>query len=382
MESDQLQQALGLIERIYRAVNHPDDWHATLAAIAAAIPATGCAIWVSDLERPEDGMLASTFADLELLDRHTRDYAHESPLFHRLAKMPPERAYTCAELMPREEFMQTPMYREFWVDSGLQYALGSFIRREKNRVAALWAYRLYNQPFTRQDAEFIDFLQPHLAQALALRSELLRKETLALTGMLALDRMSMAMLLLDDTGRPVAHNTHTETFVAQGLLQITDDALQLSGARNNRELAAFLQATRDVDSQTVVLAGGGFKLHYEGERNPEVEVLVLPYRSLDPQVESSLMAPISSIVFIKHVGSAPIPRDSLMRDLYGLTIAEAKVCVQLMDGATVKDIAEGQAVTQDAIRYHCKNILRKTGSSRQSDLIRTLSLSLVNMAGD
>ncbi len=75
-------------------------------------------------------------------------------------------------------------------------------------------------------------------------------------------------------------------------------------------------------------------------------------------------------------------REPLLRDLYDLTVAEVRVCVALLDGATVKEIAEDQGVSLDAVRYHCKNILKKTGTNRQSELIRTLSLSLINMGGE
>jgi DNA-binding CsgD family transcriptional regulator len=376
-----LKSISALIERIYFSVNHPETWEATLAAIAAAVDASGAAVWMSDLDHPEVGMVATTFQDQELLARHNDDYAASSPLFRSLSGRPPGHIYTCEELMPREQFVQTPMYREFWQEAGIEHCMGGFLAREKNRVAVIWVYRQQSVSFTRSEADFLEVLQPHLVQALALRGEMLRTETLAQTGMLALDRMAMAMLLLDEEGRAVAHNSHVETFISQGLLRIEDDGLQLAGAHNSGLLSNLVASTRLGATKAGVLSGGGFKLVPEAGAQAEVEVLVLPYRPAWSQVDS-LMSPIVSVVFIKNVGSAPIPREPLLRDLYDLTLAEVRVCVALLDGATVKEIAERQRVSLDAIRYHCKNILRKTGTNRQSDLIRTLSLSLINMGGE
>lgn len=376
-----LESISALIERIYFSVNHPEAWETALAAIAAAVDASGAAVWMSDFDHPEAAMVATTYKNQALIARHQDDYAASSPLWRSLCGKAPEHIYTGEELLSREQFVQTPMYREFWRDAGLEYCMGGFISRAKNRAAVIWVYRQQSVPFTRKEADFVEFLRPHLMQALALRGQLLRTETLAETGMLALDRLSMAMLLLDEEGRAVARNAHAETFVDQGLLHIEEGGLQLEGVHNSRLLAQLLASTRRGALKSGVLSGGGFKLLSEAGKPVEVEVLVLPYRPTEsPMV--SLMSPIVSVVFIKNVGSAPMPRESLLRDLYDLTLAEVRVCVALLDGATVKEIAADQRVTLDAIRYHCKNILRKTGTSRQSDLIRTLSLSLINMGGE
>jgi len=50
-----------LIERIYFSVNHPEPWHTILAAIAAAVDASGAAIWMTDVNHPEAGVVATTF---------------------------------------------------------------------------------------------------------------------------------------------------------------------------------------------------------------------------------------------------------------------------------------------------------------------------------
>jgi len=271
------------------------------------------------------------------------------------------------------------MYREFWREAVIERCMGGFLSRNKNRVAVIWVYREQNIAFTRSGADFLELLRPHLEQAVG--GELLRTETLAQSGMLALDRMAVAMLVLDEDGRAVARNAHAETFVDQGLLRIDRDGLHLESDHKNRLFAQLVASTGLGASRSGVLSGGGFKLPpREGEAD-EIEVLVLPYRPGEAQMYS-LMSPIVTVVFIKNVSRVPMHREALLRDLYDLTLAEVRVCVALLDGVTVNEIAEDQRVTPDAILYHCKNILRKSGTSRQPDLIRTLSLSLINMGGE
>lgn len=56
-----------------------------------------------------------------------------------------------------------------------------------------------------------------------------------------------------------------------------------------------------------------------------------------------------------------------------LTAAESRVLTQLADGLGVADIAAANGVSVHTVRTHLKHLFEKTGTGRQSDLIRLLS---------
>ena len=82
-----------------------------------------------------------------------------------------------------------------------------------------------------------------------------------------------------------------------------------------------------------------------------------------------------ALVFVSDPSSRPRSRSALMRQLYGLTPAEARLADQLLEGLEVREIAERSGTTLETTRFHLKRVLSKTGARRQMELIR-LMLSL------
>jgi DNA-binding CsgD family transcriptional regulator len=64
-----------------------------------------------------------------------------------------------------------------------------------------------------------------------------------------------------------------------------------------------------------------------------------------------------------------------MRQLYGLTPAEARVANLLLEGAEVREAAGRIGITLETCRFHIKRVLAKTETHRQAELL-WLMLSL------
>ena len=62
--------------------------------------------------------------------------------------------------------------------------------------------------------------------------------------------------------------------------------------------------------------------------------------------------------------------DRLLRQLYGLTPAEAQITEALCTGSTVRQIAARRRTSENAVRFHLKNIFQKLGVRRQADLVK------------
>jgi DNA-binding CsgD family transcriptional regulator len=65
-------------------------------------------------------------------------------------------------------------------------------------------------------------------------------------------------------------------------------------------------------------------------------------------------------------------RRAVLRSLYGLTPAECRVALLLVDGHAPRQIANTFRVTENTVRSQIKSIFSKTGARRQSDLVRLL----------
>jgi DNA-binding CsgD family transcriptional regulator len=69
------------------------------------------------------------------------------------------------------------------------------------------------------------------------------------------------------------------------------------------------------------------------------------------------------------------PSTSMLRQLHGLTYAEAEIMGRLTVGARLAEIAEQLGISVETVRTHLKAIFTKTGTSRQAELVRHAVLS-------
>ena len=58
--------------------------------------------------------------------------------------------------------------------------------------------------------------------------------------------------------------------------------------------------------------------------------------------------------------------------LHGLTAAEARLAAALAAGASIKDYAETAGISINTARWHLRQVLAKTGTKRQAELVRLL----------
>lgn len=70
--------------------------------------------------------------------------------------------------------------------------------------------------------------------------------------------------------------------------------------------------------------------------------------------------------------SAKLPDLTLLKRLFDLTPAEAKLASALASGGTLKDAAAIQEIRLSTARSYLENIFRKTGTRQQSQLVALL----------
>ena len=59
--------------------------------------------------------------------------------------------------------------------------------------------------------------------------------------------------------------------------------------------------------------------------------------------------------------------------LFGLTPMEGNLLLALGEGQTLKQYSEDHHVTYNTARTHLRSVFAKTGTSKQSDLVRLVS---------
>jgi len=68
-----------------------------------------------------------------------------------------------------------------------------------------------------------------------------------------------------------------------------------------------------------------------------------------------------------------LPAKTCLRQLYGLSHAEATLASRLLEGKDLKGVSEERAVSLATARTHLRNVFEKTGTKRQAELVNFFS---------
>jgi DNA-binding CsgD family transcriptional regulator len=95
-----------------------------------------------------------------------------------------------------------------------------------------------------------------------------------------------------------------------------------------------------------------------------------------PLVRSQcFLAPSSAsalLTIVDPVGGAAMPA-GIYREVFGLSPREAELAALLMAGHSIESAATNLRIRLPTARIHMRQILAKTGTARQSDVVRLLS---------
>ena len=225
--------------------------------------------------------------------------------------------------------------------------------------------------WTDGDLRVIDEILPHLRRAFNIHSEFtylrLRQDAL----LKGLDRLVIGLILYDSNAQPVYINPTARAIIdSHPGMQLQNGDLFLLDADAEKNLRQTIIDTAGIDpddswKQSVAI----------GITHPDVEaplpLLVTPMHAdlitSDLDYDGAKVA-----VFLSDPNmQQPISIDNLV-SVYSLTPSEAQVAISLANGHSIDEIAVSSSHSSHTIRSQLKSVFRKTGVSRQSELIKLL----------
>lgn len=183
----------------------------------------------------------------------------------------------------------------------------------------------------------------------------------AQVAMQALDRLQLGVVLLGADGGVVFVNRSARSILEkETAVRLEPGALLLADRAADRQLRQLLPAGDEE-------AHGGAVLVPRAGKAP-LTLLVTPLGSEAGRFGAHAVRAVFLSDPERGVGSS----EDLLRSLYGLTPAEARFVVQLLQGHTVEQAASELGVSTHTARSHLRSVFAKTGTSRQSELVRLL----------
>jgi DNA-binding CsgD family transcriptional regulator len=272
-------------------------------------------------------------------------------------------------LLSRDELVKSELYNDLLVEYDLGHMTLMSCERGGQTVLPLWT-TLKHGPMDAASQQFLRTLIPHVQTALLLRARLDVSDACNLFSEMALNAMSIAAFLVGGNGR-IRHMNRLAAGYLQGSegLSSRQGRLTATDPCENAQLQFLLAGARG-ENGAESLPGGAMKILRPYTRT-SLQLAVVPAPEQNRLAESASCA----LVFVSDPSSQFKSRAALMRQLYSLTPAEARLADLLLEGLEVRDAAERLRVTLETARFHLKRILQKTGTRRQTELLR-LMLSL------
>lgn len=365
--------ALGLIGLLSEGILDQDRWRSGLDALRRIAGADHVTLVAHDKQLGHMNIesLTQTLSASAINEYH-RDFHWQDPGRMILDDPWSGRTYIDQRDVGRRSIDRMPFYQEFMHRQGLASNMGCIIASDDRMTSAVSFQRdIGRELFQPDDMEPLHQLLPSLGAIIKVRGHMQGLQVRASLGHLALDAMSFPVLVLSATGEVLLANRRGESWqqVMAGLFapRVAQQASRLELLRVCRQAAGKVGPAR--------CAGMRLPPHADGRAGDCLVAMPLPANhGLAWPWERPLV-----LVMVREAGRSAPPPERVLRELFGLTAAEARLaCVFAAEG-DLRRVADQLCLSVETVRTQLKAVFSKTGSDKQSELLRLLTqLSVVN----
>ena len=269
------------------------------------------------------------------------------------------------ELPGWQDFREGRWWQDWYAPTDQHDGLSSLLLRDKDECWMVTLYRS-DQAGGFHDGHIAMFEQivPHLLRVAEITSHFQS----AMMRVSTLSHQAHGAILVDGGMRVLAMNEAAEAILRQpGMPLLGRGGRLLAG--DQRIHARLQRLVADVCQQGRRGGGGDLLLRADGATAPEVDLIVsvAPFARIRvfglPEGQSAL-------VLMRELRlDLPAGFETRVRDVFGLTAAEARLAVSLAAGQSLKAAADGSAIRFSTARSYLDSIFRKTNTHQQSQLV-------------
>lgn len=314
-----------------------------------------------------DARAVATGLSDDSTELYATHFSERDPLLPWVQSLRPGSVVSLHELVRPAELEASAFYREWMrpfnlLPNGVTAAL--ILKDDDAILSLLRVFRRWGgADFRAQSLQVLQELTPHLQRALVVNEELARTEKTRIAAATALERMPIAMITVNARLRVVATNEAARRILSDA------DGLSLHHDGVRARLRADDQVLREALQQAVF---GGRRAVLRLNRHSSRRALLVKVEPADNALH------MATLYLSDPDRNAPILLQDLQQ-LFRLTVMEARMVLALIDGQRVDEAAARMRVTIQTARSYLKQIFAKTGTSRQSELVRLIMSSPLPM---
>ena len=363
-----------IVPEIYEATINPSHWDFVVTMIAKLTRSKSACLYYKNKETD----IASTIAHYGLPAGSRNGFGDQCDSLDDMFCTKNSGASennACTQFYPGSNGVM-PVDAEIYLDwmkpNGIYHVGGAqFVDNERHKAGIAILRDEKSGVWSDGELRVINEILPHLARALNIHSEfthLRLKQDALLKG---LDRLVIGLILYDRNARLVYINPTAKAIIDQHpALKLQDGDLFLINPEDAKNLRQTIVDTAKIDPDDSWKQSVAIGITHPHTEAP-LPLLVTPMH--DNLITSDLNYEEAKVaVFLSDPNlQQPISIESLI-SVYNLTPTEARVSISLANGHSIDQIAKSSNHSTHTIRSQLKSVFRKTGVSRQSELIKLL----------
>lgn len=316
------------------------------------------------------GVVGSTPEELSEI-RRSYDTVYAKLDYRRihLLSVPIGQWFQCHDVFSGHRLKRERFFREFIERWDYRYFAGLRIGQGGGLTTYLGLNRRAEQgPAETEDMRFLRQLTIHLMRAAKLFYKTRNFRTHFAPGLESLQYLPSGIFMLDQWQRVLFANAAAENlFRDEAGFSLLDGVLEVSAAPlRNRFTDTVQRVLRSGVPSAMLLAPP------DGPRGGGLPCYILRL----PQSNSAYHLRGDPAVLVLVPQAAPNPPEAiaLLRALYSLSRREAELASAIASGATPQEYATAAGLEISTVRSQLKSVFVKTGTHRQTELVRLLSV--------
>jgi DNA-binding CsgD family transcriptional regulator len=242
------------------------------------------------------------------------------------------------------------------------------------RVQAALRPRLQmsNQAFVHHEADW-NKASPAARDFFQESSETTVHELLG-SSLAALDMLNIGLTICNISGQLlIANKTAEEILSSRDGLELDSDNVLCTTRECNPSLRQLMQ---EAMRSAMLGKSGESEAMLAIPRTSGKRALTVLVRAATRATAGTHSEQPATLVFIVDSGSPAQAAELELRQLYGLTLTEARLANLLMEGKSLVECGCQLGIRRSTVRMHLRNLFAKTGVSRQGELVSLLLKSI------
>ena len=364
-DADPLSSFIG---QIYDAAIEPGLWPGVLKQTADFLGGASAALYYKD---------AATNHGNVYYECGRNDPHYKRLYFDKYIKIDPTSAGLCfrevgnplgvGDILDFDEFHASRFYQEWvrpqqWAD-----AMSVALDKTATGAALFTVFRLERQGLVDTEARRrMRLIAPHVRRAALVGRAIEHKTAEAATFADTLDGLSAAMFLVDADGRIVHANAVGRIMLREGfVLRSACGKLAATEAWASRALVDAVTAAKGGDA---AVGSRGIAVPLTGRDGDGYVAHALPLASAARRAGARYAA--VAALFVQKAARQMRSAPEVIARMFNLTPSELRVLFAIIERGGVPETAEALGIGQATVKTHLHRLFRKTGTRRQSELVK------------